>query len=120
MLSPMNFGNNNMNDTGQIQVKIIWNEEEYIVTTRRNEYRSLMVLIKDRFYSYDFGLCGGMGRCATCMVRLYAERDIPGMERNETATLSRQGVTDPAIRLSCQLYVHESLHDCTVVVPDGP
>lgn len=115
----MNFGDNNMNDTSKIQIKIIWNEEEYIVNTCRNEYRSLMVLIKDKFYSYDFGLCGGMGRCATCMIRLNAEKGIPGMERNEMATLSRQGVTDPAVRLSCQLYINESLHDGTVVVLDN-
>jgi len=103
-----------MDKQDEILIKIISEGEEQLISTCKNEYRSLMVLIKDKLYPDGFGECGGLGRCATCIVRL--EKEITGMERNESTTLSKQGIANPYIRLSCQLLVDASLHDCTVII----
>lgn len=105
-----------MDKQDEIVIRIISEGEEQLISTYKNEYRSLMVLIKDKLYPDGFGECGGMGRCATCMVQLESVQDIAGMERNESTTLSKQGITDPSVRLSCQLLVDEALHHATVVV----
>ena len=103
-----------MDKQDEILIKIISEGEEHLISTYNNEYRSLMVLIKDRLYPDGFGECGGMGRCATCIVRL--EKELTGMERNESTTLSKQGITDPSVRLSCQLLIDAALHHAIVVV----
>ena len=76
-----------MDKQDEILIKIISEGEEQLISTCKNEYRSLMVLIKDKLYPDGFGECGGLGRCATCIVRL--EKEITGMERNESTTLSK-------------------------------
>ena len=106
----MNSGPESMNNGDQIFIKIVSEGKEHLITTYRNEYRSLMMLIKDKIYPEGFGECGGMGRCATCQVKLNDAREISDMDRNEWTTLSKQDITDPSIRLSCQLFVDESLH----------
>jgi len=108
-----------LDNRNEILLKIICEGYEHSVNTYRNEYRSLMMLIKDRFYPDGFGECGGMGRCATCMVRLVAAKEISGMDRNELSTLTKHGIIDRCIRLSCQLLVDTSLHDCTIVILDN-
>lgn len=108
-----------MDNHNEILLKIICEGNGHSINTYKNEYRSLMVLIKDRFYPDVFGECGGMGRCATCLVRLIAVKEIPGMDRNESSTLSKQGIIDPCIRLSCQLFVDASLHECTILILDN-
>mgnify|MGYP001549295829 CR=1 FL=1 len=108
-----------MDNSNEILLKVICEGNQHSIITSKNAYRSLMVLIKDRFYPDGFGECGGMGRCATCLVRLSAIKEIPGMDRNESSTLSKQGIIDPFIRLSCQLLVDVSLHDRTIAVLDS-
>lgn len=107
-----------MNNQEAILIKIISNGEEYLINTYRNEYRSLMVLIQDNFYQDNFGECGGMGRCATCQVQLINVQKVVSMDRNEFSTLSKQGITDSSIRLSCQLLIDKSLHEATITVLD--
>lgn len=99
-----------------IALKVVVAGHESVISTYRNEYRSLMALIKDQLYPDDFGECGGMGRCATCQIVLESRLVTEGMDRNEQATLERLGISDPAIRLSCQLLVEPSLNDATVIV----
>ncbi|OJW85047.1 MAG: hypothetical protein BGO69_01660 [Bacteroidetes bacterium 46-16] len=102
-----------------IRIKIFWGEEEYVISTYRNEYRSLMELVNDRLYPDAFGECGGMGRCATCLIHLGSAKEIPGMERNETSTLYKRGITDPSIRLSCQILIDVLLHNRTITILDN-
>lgn len=107
-----------MNNQETIQIRIISNGEDHLINTYRNEYRSLMVLIQDKFYQDTFGECGGMGRCATCQVQLNDAKKVVDMDRNEFSTLSKQGITDSSIRLSCQLLIDASLHEATITVLD--
>ncbi|MBS1779871.1 MAG: 2Fe-2S iron-sulfur cluster binding domain-containing protein [Bacteroidetes bacterium] len=99
-----------------IIVKIILHGQESTIHTFRNEYRSLMNLIQDKLYVDDFGECGGMGRCATCQVKLSNAPPTIGLDRNESSTLSGLGITDPSIRLSCQIPVDDPLHNCIVTI----
>ena len=81
-----------------------------MVETYNGEYRNLMCLLRDQVSLDDFGECGGMGRCATCVIRI---KGLTGnsttKERNEPVTLSRLGYDDENIRLSCQLIISEDL-----------
>lgn len=87
------------------------------VATYKNEYHSLMELITDKFYTEDFGECIGMGRCATCLVKINSDgKVIEGMERNEIATLNKIGISDAHVRLSCQILIDETLNGCHVSV----
>lgn len=106
-----------MDNPGTISIKIIVDDKEHIVDTYLYEYRSLMALISDNLYIDGFGQCGGMGRCATCQVNLLNANKLPGLERNERSTLAKYGISHIESRLSCQLLVDETLHNCVVELP---
>lgn len=108
-----------MNNKDTILIRILFEGEEHLISTYQNEYRSLMVLIRDKLYPDSFGECGGMGRCATCKIQLNHAHEIVGMDRNESSTLGKQGITDPSIRLSCQLLIDAALHNTTIVIVDN-
>lgn len=81
-----------------------------LVETNADEYRNLMVLIKDKFCIESFGECGGMGRCATCIVTVTAlSGQALSKERNEAATLEKINRNTEKIRLSCQIYITKDL-----------
>ena len=105
-----------MDNTDNILIKIVRGNEEHLFNTREHEYRSLMALIRDRICPDEFGECGGMGRCATCQVRLEGTQAPTAMHRNEQSTLNKSGVSDPSIRLSCQLQIDAALNNGTVFV----
>jgi 2Fe-2S ferredoxin len=85
-----------------------------------NEYRSLMVLLKDKICPDDFGQCGGQGRCGTCLVKVSGlEVDLTSFNRNEKSTIVKMGITDPDIRLSCQVEVNEALKNVVVHLIDN-
>lgn len=94
--------------------------DQYCLKTYEREYRNLMTLLKDKIYIEDFGQCGGMGRCGTCCVTISG---LPGnantSNTNERNTLSKMGVVNPTIRLSCLVEVNEDLKNATVQVLDN-
>lgn len=93
-----------------IKFSVIINNSKQAVDTYVGEYRNLMCLLRDKVSLDEFGECGGMGRCATCVIRI---NGLTGnslkKERNEPVTLSRIGYEDENIRLSCQLIISEDL-----------
>lgn len=100
------------NDATSIQFTVRHEGEEIMVRTRTHDYRNLMVLLNNHCYLENFGECGGMGRCATCVVKLSGK--LPALTerlRNEQATLERSGITDPAIRLACQIPITPELNE---------
>jgi 2Fe-2S ferredoxin len=84
-----------------------------------HEYRNLMFLLKDKVFPEDFGQCGGAGRCGTCLVKITG---MPGQNeksvRNEENTLAKMGLTDPELRLSCQVEVDSGLNNVNIEVLD--
>ncbi len=108
-----------MNNKEEILINVVMGGEKYSVSTFRNEYRSLMELIRDKVYPDGFGECGGMGKCATCQVQFENAHIIAGLDRNESSTLLKQGITDQSIRLSCQLLIDTALNNVTVSVLDS-
>ncbi|MEP7259029.1 MAG: 2Fe-2S iron-sulfur cluster-binding protein, partial [Flavitalea sp.] len=84
--------------------------QEHCLQTYENEYINLMVLLKDKICPEDFGQCGGMGRCGTCLVNVSGLSNNPADSyKNEQATLSKMGMQDQATRLSCQIQIDEDL-----------
>ncbi|WP_285058878.1 2Fe-2S iron-sulfur cluster-binding protein [Pedobacter ginsengisoli] len=79
------------------------------VSTFKGEYRDLMTLLKDKLFLDSFGECGGMGRCATCLVEIDSKENGFIFERNETVTLLKHNITEKNCRLSCQMQVDENL-----------
>lgn len=92
---------------------VLYEDESFELKTFTNEYRNLMVLLFDKIYIEEFGDCGGMGRCGTCMVRIPGLNSERSDERNEKRTLSKMGVSaeESGIRLSCQILVDKNLHN---------
>lgn len=106
--------------TCNIEFTACYQGQQYNLQTYENEYRNLMVLLKDNICPEDFGQCGGMGRCGTCLVK------IPGLPydsadsiKNEQAVLGKMGIVGNTIRLSCQIQVNEDLKDTVVDVFDS-
>lgn len=98
----------------------LYQGQEYYFRSYENEYRNLMVLLKDKICLDDFGQCGGMGRCGTCLV------NISGMPQNpeqsftkEHNTLSKMGIMNPVARLSCQVEIDENLRNVVVELFDN-
>lgn len=78
-----------------------------------------MLLLRDRLLLDDFGQCGGVGRCATCVIGIEGLKgDSVRKERNEHATLSKMGCTDDSMRLSCQLYVNRDMDGVQIELLD--
>ncbi|HMX60244.1 MAG TPA: 2Fe-2S iron-sulfur cluster-binding protein [Chitinophagales bacterium] len=98
-----------------IKFIIVENKIQYPIEIFEGEYRNLMALINDKIYPDYFGECGGLGRCATCLVKVEGLSGVSvKKERNEPVTLLKNGLTDENIRLSCQLLISKDL-DGTIV-----
>ena len=94
--------------------------QTYFLESNENEYRNLMSLLKDKICPEDFGQCGGMGRCGTCLIKLCgASGDSLLSYRNEHETLRKMGIVDPEVRLSCQIHINEDLKNVIVQLLDN-
>lgn len=94
---------------------------EYYLRSYEKEYRNLMILLKDKIcLDDDFGQCGGMGRCGTCLVSISGLPDnTEESYRNEQGTLSKMGITDKDARLACQMQVDEDLNKVIIEISDN-
>ncbi|MDI1233140.1 MAG: 2Fe-2S iron-sulfur cluster-binding protein [bacterium] len=100
-----------------IHFTVIENNSKHEIQTYVGEYRNLMCLIIDKFYFDCFGECGGMGRCATCVIKISGlSGNSIRKERNEPATLSKMGLEDANIRLSCQLLITQDLDSTKIEI----
>lgn len=98
-----------------IKLIVCYEGQTYFLETSKHEYRDLMSLLKDKICPEDFGQCGGMGRCGTCLIGISGMPGDSGMlHRNEHQTLRKFGIKDPEIRLSCQIQVNEDLENLVV------
>lgn len=99
-----------------IKITVLENGTEQTIKTYKGEYRNLMELLKDTLYFDCFGECGGMGRCATCIVHVTGLQGSSVIkDRNEPVTLEIFGYKDePQIRLSCQILITSDLNNSTI------
>jgi hypothetical protein len=74
--------------------------ENYTLRTYNNEYPDLRHLIIDKLDLEDFGQCGGMGRCATCMVQI---------NHKKTASLFN-------VHLACQTPIDDGLTNTEIEI----
>src|SRR5688500_7592717 len=99
---------------------VIHDGAKNIFEVRKGEYRNLMVLLKDKICPDDFGQCGGMGRCGTCLVNVSGLPDHAKQTyTNELNTLSKMGIKNPTTRLSCQIQIDEDLKNVVVELFDN-
>ena len=100
-----------------IQFTVLENNTKHIINTYFGEYRDLMTLLRDQLFLDGFGECGGVGRCATCVIKIKGlTGDSLLKERNEPATLLKTGLEGDDIRLSCQILVTKNLNGCEVEI----
>jgi 2Fe-2S ferredoxin len=98
----------------------LYQGQEYYFRSYENEYRNLMVFLKDKICPDDFGQCGGIGRCGTCLVNISnTPCTVDKSYRNEQNTLSKMGINDPATRLACQVEIDENLNNVTIELFDN-
>jgi ferredoxin, 2Fe-2S len=103
--------------SNSIVFTLVYLNEAHLIQTFLGEYRDLRALIVDKIFPEDFGQCGGMGRCATCMVEIAGFDSWPEIyQRNEATTLSRLDNKDLSVRLSCQMPVDTDLANRTIRV----
>lgn len=93
---------------------VIYDGTEHRLQTYHAEYRNLRDLVADRLFIEGFGDCGGLGRCATCLVEI-DERPVDG-DRNEEATLRKAGIHDPKVRLACQIAIDDDLANARIII----
>ena len=99
----------------QIHFTVIEDGIETEIETYDGEYKNLMFLLKDQLVLDSFGECGGMGRCATCVIKIQGlTGEAIVKDRNEPVTLSKFGLTDENLRLSCQLLINQDLNDVEI------
>lgn len=83
-----------------IILTLVYQDKEYMIHARRDQYHTLMTLIVDHLTIIDFGLCCGMGSCGTCMVEII-EKYSP---INQVA-------------LSCDVQINDALANTTIIIP---
>ena len=99
----------------RINFTVIEDSIENEIETYNHEYKNLMFLLKDKLYLDSFGECGGMGRCATCVIKIQGlTGEAVIKDRNEPVTLSKFGLTDKNFRLSCQILINQDLNDVEI------
>ena len=100
-----------------IKLTITENGQKNEVNTYHGEYMNLMILLKEVQLLEDFGECGGVGRCATCLIKVSGLKGKSLIkERNEPATLSKLGYFEKDIRLSCQLFITQDLNNAEIEI----
>lgn len=100
-----------------IQFTVIENRQYYPIKVRHGSYPNLMFLLKEQFSLESFGECGGVGRCATCVVKTSGIKGNSAIkERNEPATLQKLGHDNDSFRLSCQLYITKDLEGSEITI----
>lgn len=101
----------------KIFLTIVYTSGQLKVETFRGEYRDLKCLIQDKLYTEEFGQCGGMGKCGTCLVEISGlTRGSASLIRNETITLERMALSRPCIRLACHVPVNQDLSNLSIKV----
>lgn len=96
---------------------VLYSGQEHRLQTYGGEYRDLRALIADMLFLEDFGQCGGMGRCGTCLIEVNELKNKPAERvRNESVTLSKMGMTQTGIRLACQIQINDDLENMVVRV----
>ncbi len=102
-----------------IQFTVIEKEKRYPIKVMHGNYPNLMFLLKEELGLDSFGECGGVGRCATCVVNAIGIKGHSATkERNEPVTLSKMGFTEDSIRLSCQIYITSDLEGAEITLLD--
>lgn len=113
----MNKNFSSPNSKKEINIWITYEGEQHLVKTYPNEYRNLMMLIYDKIFVEDFGDCLGMGRCGTCLIEMnQASAGLTSYDRNEQTTISKSGITDSKVRLSCQILIDQNLDGLKLTV----
>lgn len=103
----------------KIGFSVVENNTNYSIETYLHEYPNLMFLLRDKLLLDNFGQCGGVGRCATCIIEIKGVKgDSIKKERNEHTTLSKIGYTDDTVRLSCQLYINNDIDGVKIEIID--
>lgn len=103
-----------------ITITVIDNDREYVLHTYPDEYRNLMMLLYDKIYLEDFGECRGMGRCGTCLIEILETRGpLSRLDRNESATLRKLAIPNPAVTLACQILIDAALDGSRISIWQG-
>lgn len=105
------------NELPIISFTVIDNDQRFPIKVKHGSYPNLMFLLKEELGLDSFGECGGVGRCATCVVQAIGVKGKSAIkERNEPNTLELLGFTAETTRLSCQLYVTADLEGSEITI----
>ena len=81
---------------------LVYQDKQYPVQTRRDQYHTLMTLIADHLSILGFGLCSGMGSCGTCLVKI----------RERHSSIERS-------TLSCEVQINDELANTQITIAEN-
>jgi ferredoxin, 2Fe-2S len=100
-----------------IEFTVIYLGEEHRVQTWWGEYKTLRFLLSDKLNISRFGECGGMGRCATCLIEI---SNLNGsttlLKRSEHTSMQRMIKSYSIVRFACQVQVNDDLANVTIKI----
>jgi len=98
-----------------IDFTLITGNNEVPVKTHTGEYADLRLLIKQYINHDDFCQCGGMGRCATCMIAISSN----STRQEKPLNLLSKKNNNRSIKLSCQLALDDELANKYIAILSG-
>lgn len=79
-----------------------------------------MELLRNTIFLEGFGECNGMGRCATCVIKITGLKgDSLIKDRNEPITLEKMGNPEEDIRLACQILITGDLNGSKIEIVEA-
>lgn len=91
--------------------------DEYQLKTYWGEYRTLRLLIENKLNIRGFGQCGGMGRCASCLIEIVDLNDKSTfLSRTEHTSFRRTIRKYSIVRFACQIPVNDDLANVTIKI----
>lgn len=100
-----------------IEFTVIYFGEEHRIKTWWGEYKTLRLLLSNKLNISGFGQCGGMGRCATCLIEI---TDVCGstgfLKRSEHTSLQTLIKDYSIVRFACQIPVNDDLANVTIKI----
>ncbi len=100
-----------------IEFTVVYLGEEHRIKTWWGEFKTLRLLLNNKLNISGFGECGGMGRCATCLIEITDVCSSTGfLKRNEHTFLQRMIKGYSIIRFACQIPVNDDLANVTIKI----
>ena len=100
-----------------IEFTVIYRGQKHRLQTKWGEFKTLRLLLNNKLSINGFGQCGGLGRCATCLIEI---SDVKGstafLKRSEHTSIQQMIKGYSIVRFACQIPVNDDLSNVTIKI----